>query len=85
MSVELCPSDRPGEVTIVTLKRFECIDVMDVDEVSNLFLANILFLTVSKMRIRIKGIKNADLGPDTFSYLVLADYYPRKNNMDPYS
>ena len=32
-SVELLPSDRPGEVTIVTLKRFECIDVMDLDEV----------------------------------------------------
>ena len=31
--VELLPSERPGEVTIVTLKRFECIDVMDVDEV----------------------------------------------------
>merc|ERR1712228_1078639 len=30
---ELLPSDRPGEVTIVTLKRFECIDVMDIDEV----------------------------------------------------
>lgn len=26
-SVELQPSDRPGEVTIVTLKRFECIEV----------------------------------------------------------
>ena len=33
VEVELMPSDRPGEVTIVTLKRFECIDVMDLDEV----------------------------------------------------
>jgi hypothetical protein len=32
-SVEFQPSDRPGEVTIVTLKRFECIEVADLDEV----------------------------------------------------
>merc|ERR1719211_552562 len=31
--LELKPSDRPGEITIITLKRFECIDVPDVDEV----------------------------------------------------
>ena len=31
--LELKPSDRPGEITIITLKRFECIDVLDVDEV----------------------------------------------------
>jgi hypothetical protein len=34
--VELQPSDRPGEVTIVTLKRFECIEVADLDEVEGL-------------------------------------------------
>ena len=31
--IELYPSDRPAETTIITLKRFECIDVLDVDEV----------------------------------------------------
>jgi hypothetical protein len=31
--LELRPSDRPGEITIVTLKRFECFEVLDVDEV----------------------------------------------------
>ena len=31
-TVELLPSDRPEEITIVTLKRFECIDVPDVEE-----------------------------------------------------
>ena len=31
--LELRPSDRPGEITIVTLKRFECIEVLDMDEV----------------------------------------------------
>jgi hypothetical protein len=36
-SVELQPSDRPGEVTIVTLKRFECIEVADLDEVGGSF------------------------------------------------
>merc|ERR1719219_402869 len=30
--LELKPSDRPGEITIITLKRFECIDVLDVEE-----------------------------------------------------
>ena len=33
VEIELKPSDRPGEITIITLKRFECIDVLDVDEV----------------------------------------------------
>eukprot|EP00092_Neocalanus_flemingeri_P030045 GFUD01032620.1.p1 GENE.GFUD01032620.1~~GFUD01032620.1.p1 ORF type:complete len:2235 (+),score=576.38 GFUD01032620.1:40-6744(+) len=33
MELELRPSDRPGEITIVTLKRFECIEVLDMDEV----------------------------------------------------
>jgi len=31
--LELRPSDRPGEITIITLKRFECIEVLDMDEV----------------------------------------------------
>eukprot|EP00090_Calanus_glacialis_P001028 TRINITY_DN10736_c0_g1_i4.p1 TRINITY_DN10736_c0_g1~~TRINITY_DN10736_c0_g1_i4.p1 ORF type:complete len:2067 (+),score=620.98 TRINITY_DN10736_c0_g1_i4:267-6467(+) len=31
--LELRPSDRPGEITIVTLKRFECFEVLDMDEV----------------------------------------------------
>ena len=31
--IELIPSERPGEITIITLKRFECIDVLDQDEV----------------------------------------------------
>ena len=31
--LELRPSDRPGEITIVTLKKFECIEVDDLDEV----------------------------------------------------
>ena len=31
--IELVPSERPGEITIITLKRFECIDVLDQDEV----------------------------------------------------
>ena len=31
--LELRHSDMPDEITIVTLKRFECIDVLDVDEV----------------------------------------------------
>jgi hypothetical protein len=46
-SVELQPSDRPGEVTIVTLKRFECIEVADLDEVGGLFLSSSSTITVS--------------------------------------
>ena len=33
VSIELIPSDRPGEITINTLKRFECVQVEDLDDV----------------------------------------------------
>jgi hypothetical protein len=72
-SVELQPSDRPGEVTIVTLKRFECIEVADLDEVGEFVSLIVIYLrTYFTLSLSVQKLPVPD---DTVCYIHDHDQY----------